>query len=134
MLLSFFCLWIRRHPRSTRTATLFPYTTRFRSAVQLGRTADGGAADPQDHVAGTQSGAARGFAFDAGEGDTLAGIQVERIAFAGVQGLADQPERIGGLVIGLGRGRRAGTAHVFACPPPFVQWPPDQGTIWIGRE
>src|SRR3546814_15667600 len=93
MLLSFFCLWIRRHPRSTRTATLFPYTTRFRSAVQLGRTADGGAADPQDHVAGTQSGAARGFAFDAGEGDTLAGIQVERIAFAGVQGLADQTER-----------------------------------------
>src|SRR3546814_15156298 len=28
----FFVLMIRRPPRSTRTATLFPYTTRFRSA------------------------------------------------------------------------------------------------------
>src|SRR3546814_16933046 len=27
----FFCLMIRRHPRSTRTDTLFPYTTLFRS-------------------------------------------------------------------------------------------------------
>src|SRR3546814_8016550 len=26
-----FCLMIRRHPRSTRTDTLFPYTTLFRS-------------------------------------------------------------------------------------------------------
>src|SRR3546814_5402907 len=31
MLLSFFFLMIRRPPRSTRTDTLFPYTTLFRS-------------------------------------------------------------------------------------------------------
>src|SRR3546814_19647666 len=31
-LLSFFFLMIRRPPRSTRTDTLFPYTTLFRSA------------------------------------------------------------------------------------------------------
>src|SRR3546814_385980 len=30
---SFFCLMIRRPPRSTRTDTLFPYTTLFRSMV-----------------------------------------------------------------------------------------------------
>src|SRR3546814_13827329 len=30
----FFCLMIRRPPRSTRTDTLFPYTTLFRSRVQ----------------------------------------------------------------------------------------------------
>src|SRR3546814_9460714 len=30
----FFCLIIRRPPRSTRTDTLFPYTTLFRSRVQ----------------------------------------------------------------------------------------------------
>src|SRR3546814_19962996 len=30
-ILSFFCLMIRRPPRSTRTDTLFPYTTLFRS-------------------------------------------------------------------------------------------------------
>src|SRR3546814_18476466 len=38
---SFFFLMIRRPPRSTRTDTLFPYTTRFRSA---GRRREGGAA------------------------------------------------------------------------------------------
>src|SRR3546814_19017371 len=31
----FFCLMIRRPPRSTRTDTLFPYTTLFRSHVRL---------------------------------------------------------------------------------------------------
>src|SRR3546814_3902840 len=30
-----FVLWIRRPPRSTRTDTLFPYTTLFRSQVAL---------------------------------------------------------------------------------------------------
>src|SRR3546814_11602926 len=32
----FFFLMIRRPPRSTRTDTLFPYTTLFRSAERLG--------------------------------------------------------------------------------------------------
>src|SRR3546814_10290026 len=31
----FFCLMIRRPPRSTRTDTLFPYTTLFRSPARL---------------------------------------------------------------------------------------------------
>src|SRR3546814_5254433 len=35
MLLWFFFLMIRRPPRSTRTDTLFPYTTLFRSLVDL---------------------------------------------------------------------------------------------------
>src|SRR3546814_11363104 len=34
-LLSFFFLMIRRPPRTTRTDTLFPYTTLFRSAEQV---------------------------------------------------------------------------------------------------
>src|SRR3546814_11837553 len=35
----FFFLMIRRPPRSTRTDTLFPYTTLFRSAIaRMGRT------------------------------------------------------------------------------------------------
>src|SRR3546814_9099474 len=33
---SFFCLMIRRPPRSTRTDTLFPYTTLFRSQLVHG--------------------------------------------------------------------------------------------------
>src|SRR3546814_10551692 len=39
-MLSFFFLMIRRPPRSTRTATLFPYTTLFRSGRAPPRDAD----------------------------------------------------------------------------------------------
>src|SRR3546814_18889935 len=37
VMLYFFCLMIRRPPRSTRTDTLFPYTTLFRSDGQQER-------------------------------------------------------------------------------------------------
>src|SRR3546814_9224837 len=37
LLFCFFFLMIRRPPRSTRTDTLFPYTTLFRSVVSRGR-------------------------------------------------------------------------------------------------
>src|SRR3546814_8078984 len=37
MIVIFFFLMIRRPPRSTRTDTLFPYTTLFRSALGGGR-------------------------------------------------------------------------------------------------
>src|SRR3546814_18248434 len=39
--LMFFFLMIRRPPRSTRTDTLFPYTTLFRSYVGHGRRVSG---------------------------------------------------------------------------------------------
>src|SRR3546814_17777326 len=44
MIMSFFFLMIRRPPRSTRTDTLFPYTTLFRSehAFDHQQQADGG--------------------------------------------------------------------------------------------
>src|SRR3546814_17793522 len=38
ILIIFFCLMIRRPPRSTRTDTLFPYTTLFRSLLGSFRT------------------------------------------------------------------------------------------------
>src|SRR3546814_11515301 len=38
LFLFFFFLMIRRPPRSTRTDTLFPYTTLFRSCRQVGVT------------------------------------------------------------------------------------------------
>src|SRR3546814_3200406 len=47
----FFCLMSRRHPRSTRTDTLFPYTTLFRSAVGRPRADRGsgqGAGEPAE--------------------------------------------------------------------------------------
>src|SRR3546814_11770413 len=40
-LLFFFFLMIRRPPRSTRTDTLFPYTTLFRSTVHMRVTVSG---------------------------------------------------------------------------------------------
>src|SRR3546814_18298584 len=40
--LSFFFLMIRRPPRSTRTDTLFPYTTLFRSAYWAAAPIEGG--------------------------------------------------------------------------------------------
>src|SRR3546814_2911391 len=40
--LCFFFLMIRRPPRSTRTDTLFPYTTLFRSPVRRARGGDDG--------------------------------------------------------------------------------------------
>src|SRR3546814_3549123 len=50
----FFFLIIRRPPRSTRTDTLFPYTTLFRSPVTTARVTDDGGlvviADIQDPV------------------------------------------------------------------------------------
>src|SRR3546814_20625302 len=36
-MMDIFCLMIRRPPRSTRTDTLFPYTTLFRSHGELGQ-------------------------------------------------------------------------------------------------
>src|SRR3546814_2872934 len=41
----FFFLMIRRPPRSTRTDTLFPYTTLFRSGRRTGDRTKGGAGD-----------------------------------------------------------------------------------------
>src|SRR3546814_3742249 len=46
VLLWFFFLMIRRPPRSTRTDTLFPYTTLFRSCRPLSRGADRAGALP----------------------------------------------------------------------------------------
>src|SRR3546814_2597760 len=47
-----FCLIIRRPPRSTRTDTLFPYTTLFRSGDRGSPVAEeGGAFQARDHRA-----------------------------------------------------------------------------------
>src|SRR3546814_13175386 len=64
--MNFFFLMIRRPPRSTRTYTLFPYTTLFRSDMPLhegqaggdlrrGRLPVAGRA-PEDHVADVDAG------------------------------------------------------------------------------
>src|SRR3546814_15613222 len=71
VILSFFFLMIRRPPRSTRTDTLFPYTTLFRSDDGVG-VAAGHGVDRQPHagVAATAQGQTRLFF----AGDFLAGM------------------------------------------------------------
>src|SRR3546814_14476058 len=49
---SFFFLMIRRPPRSTRTDTLFPYTTLFRSLRFSGRRMEGPASPPEKAAGG----------------------------------------------------------------------------------
>src|SRR3546814_20253491 len=50
-LVGFFFLMIRRPPRSTRTDTLFPYTTLFRSRIELSVQRGGKVVDPL-HIGG----------------------------------------------------------------------------------
>src|SRR3546814_14890453 len=45
----FFCLMIRRPPSSTRTDTLFPYTTLFRSAESVVVEQQNGQVDAEPH-------------------------------------------------------------------------------------
>src|SRR3546814_17089631 len=49
LLVLFFFLMIRRPPRSTRTDTLFPYTTLFRSPRLARQHSPRSAADPAQH-------------------------------------------------------------------------------------
>src|SRR3546814_20500862 len=62
---SFVFLMIRRPPRSTRTDTLFPYTTLFRSLGAQGRPGIGaGGPEPPGAAAGGQQGDGNGKNFD----------------------------------------------------------------------
>src|SRR3546814_16067263 len=65
-IIHFFFLMIRRPPRSTRTDTLFPYTTLFQAAL-VGRAAGG---EGMGEVAAAQAAAIRALlvrGFDAGQ-------------------------------------------------------------------
>src|SRR3546814_2386450 len=54
----FFFLMIRRPPRSTRTDTLFPYTTLFRSVVAVARHKDHAGHEALEGVAAHEEGGA----------------------------------------------------------------------------
>src|SRR3546814_15650436 len=80
MLIVFFFLMIRRPPRSTRTDTLFPYTTLFRS---LGDEAGAGA-DRADPVAGQAE--RLGEAVELDDGVAPGGVADQAVArFAGIE-------------------------------------------------
>src|SRR3546814_6722192 len=85
---------IRRPPRSTRTDTLFPYTTLFRSALRLRD-----AAGDRDHRAAA---VLAGHAADVG-------IDLVHRLFADVAGVEDDQIRLGPV----GRGGHAALAQHF---------------------
>src|SRR3546814_13573978 len=89
---------IRRPPRSTRTDTLFPYTTLFRSVDRRGRAAARGRARPQP---------AR----------TVRGMRPRAGARRAAVGVRAQPARAVPLELARDRARRLGAA-VFA--PPYA--------------
>src|SRR3546814_16520390 len=108
---------IRRPPRSTRTDTLFPYTTLFRSLVRLGERLHsrvGVAARNQVELMQRVAGAGRGRrAIDAdGDGrerrvDVLPGLRGLRLAErVGGQRLVDVGRGPAGELVGLGVSHR----------------------------
>src|SRR3546814_8624333 len=91
----FFCLMIRRPPRSTRTDTLFPYTTLFRSLRGVFLDAADGLADDAHHLADGLGAAAHGFRAAGGLvalGDELLGLVRQA-----PEGRVDLRRRVGGL-------------------------------------
>src|SRR3546814_249101 len=83
---------IRRPPRSTRTDTLFPYTTLFRSFGEPLRTVDFLAGNLQQHIAGANTGTGAGTVADADHGDAAA-EHLCLAALIGIHAPYRQPER-----------------------------------------
>src|SRR3546814_12604774 len=111
---------IRRPPRSTRTDTLFPYTTLFRSAVEQ-RVGEalvdgfGGVLDPVDEIVGR-----------AGDDEGFGGVVEDGVAIGA--GLAHQQRAqrtgvIGGVAaanIGNRARRQTGVGGLAALHPPAL--------------
>src|SRR3546814_20565024 len=89
---SFFFLMIRRPPRSTRTDTLFPYTTLFRSARRILAVLRH---HVLHHLAGA-GGVGDGRAGHAGEDDALEDVDLgEPTAEAADDGVAEAQQPVG---------------------------------------
>src|SRR3546814_12660647 len=107
----FFFLMIRRPPRSTRTDTLFPYTTLFRSLAHARRTARRGPGDPGADGHGGQ-GAADGRHAGAGAGARRQhGRGVQGAAGVGLEAGHLPPRAAAPRRVALGTLRRRGRAH-----------------------
>src|SRR3546814_2678763 len=78
----FFFLMIRRPPRSTRTDTLFPYTTLFRSSVRYNMFSHGGANTQYTGFLGTQVENGLGVAQEARSEEHTSELQLMRISYA----------------------------------------------------
>src|SRR3546814_11303171 len=133
---SVFFLMIRRPPRSTRTDTLFPYTTLFRSAIRRGgpgRSGPGGAAGTLGPASGSGHGGSMRVAMLTGGGD-CPGLNAVLRAVARKGELAHVDELVGflagwnvvletrtmRLVVEALRGNLPRRRTIHAQPPPIV--------------
>src|SRR3546814_19367864 len=91
----FFFLMKRRQPRSTRTDTLFPYTTLFRSGLVLGHRRQ--KADRRKHarVSGEQDLAYTQLFGQGARVNPAAPAERQEGEFAGIVALANGDEKIG---------------------------------------
>src|SRR3546814_6752498 len=78
---------IRRPPRSTRTDTLFPYTTLFRSIAQRIQHGDGGGEREGQLLHGGRAGLLQVIGADVG------GIPLRHLAVGEGDHVGDQPQR-----------------------------------------
>src|SRR3546814_18536702 len=141
--LFFFCfLMIRRPPRSTRTDTLFPYTTLFRSSRCVGRCSRCGRCD----IPNGKLGSRRGKGLDAGQAGSCAAAQcltwVKWSAFsrdfgegaAGTRSAIPGPirhaARAGGRGLRLAPGDGATRPGRVACGPCRDSPAPRSGARW----
>src|SRR3546814_17551640 len=107
---------IRRPPRSTRTDTLFPYTTLFRSDIQRGKEHDTGKRRKGDGRTITPESACAGFPHPKHVGMFMQ--MANRLMTAG------NKQTVGGAHTGAGRSeeRRVGKECVSTCR---YRWSPD---------
>src|SRR3546814_12283641 len=82
-----FFLMIRRPPRSTRTVTLFPYTTLFRSGLDFA---------PRDHIPATPGqviGRFEAYPVGARDAQLHAPVELQQYPVATLQGAGDPADR-----------------------------------------
>src|SRR3546814_17079075 len=136
----FFFLMIRRPPRSTRTDTLFPYTTLFRSAQWVGRGTgvDGeGLARKADAVslALALHGAHCADAFETLR--RLGGREIAALAGAGLAArMLGVPARLDGLIgcAAVGPLARGNPVVVDYCIDRRRDWEGERGAVGVGSE
>src|SRR3546814_17323468 len=92
----FFFLMIRRPPRSTRTDTLFPYTTLFRSLGQSGIGTGAGDFLEREPRPGAHQQVVV-FEPPSGTGMHLAGVDIDALRAGAIESNALAPPVVGGI-------------------------------------
>src|SRR3546814_11093194 len=121
---SFFFLILRRPPRSTRTDTLFPYTTLFRSHPQAGRTTHPPHSGKGNHGRQNSAPPVHG-AFCAGDGQSFRGCFLQHRSppdWCNARGNRTRPYEYFSHV--------CGPTHRFHAAPPLPCLRSEERRVW----